>query len=130
MSVIHGIVIDCHDPHRVAAFWQQVLGYEVRQSTPDWVSLRPLHNASPYLSFDAVPERKNVKNRMHLDIRPVNRNQKEERERLESLGASTVRLVDENPDDIHYVMADPEGNEFCLLEAGHPRETNRSHDKT
>lgn len=114
MTVIHGVVVDCADPERVSAFWQAVLGWEYRRRSPDWHSLAN-PNGWPHLSFGVVPEGKVVKNRVHLDIRPESGTLEDERARLERLGATTLRLVDENPDDVHYIMADPEGNEFCIL---------------
>lgn len=115
MPVIHGIVIDCASPIPLGEFWRAVLGWEYRRHSEGWVSLEN-PAGGPHLSFDQVPEAKSVKNRVHLDIRPVERSREEERERLESLGATTLQLVDDNPQDVHYIMADPEGNEFCLLE--------------
>jgi hypothetical protein len=120
MSRIHGIVIDCENPLTLGVFWQAVLGWEYWSRAEDWVSLANPDPNDPNLSCDRVPEAKVVKNRVHLDIRPVDCTMEEERQRLESLGASTQRLVDDNPDDIHYIMADPEGNEFCLLEPVEP----------
>ncbi len=114
MTVIHGIVVDCADPEKVSTFWKAVLGWQYRRKTVDWHSLAN-PNGNPHLSFGTVPEGKTVKNRVHLDIRPQHRSVDEERERLEALGATTLRLVDDNPEDVHYIMADPEGNEFCLL---------------
>jgi hypothetical protein len=116
MAIIHGIVIDCANPIDLGAFWQSVLGWEYRRRARDWVSLANPEPGGPHLSFDSVPEGKSVKNRVHLDIRPVGRTRAEERARLESLGATVLRLVEDNPDDVHEIMADPEGNEFCLLE--------------
>lgn len=116
MTLIHGVVVDCADPGKLSEFWRQVLGYEYRhREEDDWCSLQPAGGGGPYLSFDKVPEGKVVKNRVHLDIRPEGRTRDEERERLEGLGATTLRLVADNPDDVHYIMADPEGNEFCIL---------------
>jgi catechol 2,3-dioxygenase-like lactoylglutathione lyase family enzyme len=115
MPVIHGIVVDCANPEKVARFWREALGYEIRHRGEGWVSLKPPNSDGPFLSFDTVPEGKVVKNRVHLDIRPVGRTMEEERERLEALGATMLRFVDDNPDDPHYIMADPEGNEFCIL---------------
>jgi catechol 2,3-dioxygenase-like lactoylglutathione lyase family enzyme len=115
MPVIHGIVVDCANPEKVARFWREALGYEIRHRGEGWVSLKPPNSDGPFLSFDTVPEGKVVKNRVHLDLRPAGRDREAERERLEALGATTLRLVDDNPLDTHYIMADPEGNEFCLL---------------
>lgn len=115
MTVIHGVVFDCTDPARLAAFWKEVLGYVDRHQGVGWYSLRHPEGVGPFVSFGTVPEGKTVKNRVHLDIRPEGRSRDEERERLEALGATTLRLVEDNPDDIHYIMTDPEGNEFCIL---------------
>jgi len=117
MTVMHGVVFDCADPLRISAFWKDVLEYEYRVSEDDWYSLRnPRSSDAPFVSFQTVSEAKAVKNRIHLDIRPEGRTRDEERTRLEALGATTLRLVDDNPQDIHYIMADPEGNEFCILD--------------
>jgi len=68
---------------------------------------------TPTIVFVPVPERKSVKNRVHIDVNPIDRTQAEEVERLEALGA---RRVDVGQGDVGWVvMADPEGNEFCVL---------------
>lgn len=115
MTVVHGIVFDCADPARLATFWKGVLGYVDRHQRSRWYSLAHSEGIGPFISFAKVPEGKVVKNRVHLDIRPENRSREDEKDRLEALGATTLRLVDDSPDDIHYIMADPEGNEFCVL---------------
>ncbi len=56
-----------------------------------------------------------LQNRIHLDSWPEGRSRDEERARREHLGATTLRLVDDNPDDVHSILADPEGNEFGVL---------------
>ena len=114
MTVMHGVVVDCANPELVSGFWHQVFGWEYRRRSETWHSLRN-PAGGPHLGFQAVPEGKVVKNRVHLDIRPSERSMEAERERLESLGATALRLVDDDPSDVHYIMADPEGNEFCLL---------------
>ena len=115
MTMIHAVVFDCADPVKVSGFWRAALGYEEGVTRDDWCTLRHPHGVGPQLSFDTVPEGKAVKNRVHLDIRPEGRTREEERVRLERLGATALRLVDDNPEDVHYIMADPEGNEFCIL---------------
>ncbi len=70
------------------------------------------------LSFATVPEGKVVKNRVHLDIRPETGTLDEEQERIERLGATTLRFLDKGQWS-HYIMADPEGNEFCILSPEH-----------
>jgi hypothetical protein len=118
MTVIHGIVVDCHDPRSLAAFWGEALGYESRMDEPEWVSLRKPGGGAPFLSFQLVPEGKVVKNRLHIDIRPDGRGFEEERARLEALGARTLQFFDKG-EWSHYIMADPEDNEFCLLTPEH-----------
>lgn len=113
-SLIHGVVMDCADPEKLASFWKAALNWEYRTTTPDegWVSLQSPDGTGPFLSFGTVPEDKAVKNRVHLDIRPTfGEGWEAERQRLEALGATTLQYFE----DAHYIMADPEGNEFCLL---------------
>jgi glyoxalase superfamily protein len=114
--------VDCHDPRAVAAFWCAVLGYRILSEeeqlveigidplTPEIVRPAPI---PPTIVFVVVPEDKVVKNRMHIDVNPIDATQEEEVERLIALGA---RRVDIGQGDVHWVvMADPEGNEFCVL---------------
>ena len=121
MTIFHGVVFDCASAKDLSAFWQAALGWEYRHNRPEdgWVSLqRPGGATGGFISFGEVPEGKVVKNRVHIDIRPdANATREEEHERLERLGATTLRLVDDHgtPELAHYIMADPEGNEFCLL---------------
>lgn len=118
MAVIHGVVIDCANPTTLAAFWREALGYEPRMEESAWVSLRRPGGGAAFLSFQLVPEGKAVKNRVHLDIRPEGSGFEEERARLEALGATTLHFFDKG-EWSHYIMADPEGNEFCLLTPEH-----------
>lgn len=137
---IGNVVFDCSDPGRVATFWGAALGYEVgelplemRQELLDaGVTEEELGDRSvaedparegPRLFFQRVPEPKSVKNRVHLDINatPGRRARKEEvdteKERLVALGATTIRQHDQQwgpYPEYHWVMADPEGNEFCV----------------
>lgn len=122
MTVIHGVVIDSAEPHKLAEFWRQVLGWEYRMQEDDWCSLRRPGERSPFLSFQLVPEGKVIKNRVHLDIRPLDGTLDEEQERIEALGATVVVFFDKG-EWSHYVMADPEGNEFCILSPEHVRAT-------
>jgi predicted enzyme related to lactoylglutathione lyase len=105
------IVIDCHDPVRLAEFWQRVLGgYIVRQSH-DWVALEPPTGLT--VSFQWVPETKTVKNRVHLDIDVGD--MLEATAAAEAAGATRVGEVVYDELGGFQVMADPEGNEFCLI---------------
>jgi predicted enzyme related to lactoylglutathione lyase len=121
MTVIHGVVIDCADASVLSAFWQAVLGWEFRMREPDWCSLRN-PAGGPHLSFQQVPEGKVVKNRVHLDIRPETGTLEEELRRIEALGARSLQFFDKG-EWSHWIMADPEGNEFCILSPEHARAT-------
>ncbi|BFP51073.1 VOC family protein [Streptomyces sp. CMC78] len=118
------LAIDCADPAALARFWCAVLGYEVQDAdeddgvvmigspeVPEGKS-RP-GPVPPALTFARVPEGKTVKNRLHIDVNPTDRERGEEVERLLALGA---RRADVGQGDAHWVvLADPEGNEFCVL---------------
>lgn len=90
------------------------LGYEVADRNGTWVQLRDPHGVGPPLAIDPVPESKIVKNRVHLDLQPPD-TMGAEVARLEALGARVLAVVD-NDGRIHTVMADPEGNEFCVIQ--------------
>jgi predicted enzyme related to lactoylglutathione lyase len=109
------IVIDCNDPPRVAQFWCDVLGWKL-QTTENgdlWASATGDYTARPFLVFEPVTELKTVKDRIHIDVNPTGCDQEEELERLLALGATRV---DVGQGDVPWiVLADPEGNEFCLL---------------
>jgi Glyoxalase-like domain len=117
------VVVDCHDPKALAAFWCEVLGYHVMDEQEDLVEIagpEPTVKEAraapipPTILFARVPESKTVKNRLHLDVTPYDRTRQEEVERLLALGA-THADVGQGP-DVHWtVLADPEGNEFCVL---------------
>src|SRR5581483_2537067 len=113
-AVLREVIIDCTDPRAVAAFWAQVLGWSVQESDDVlWMS----ESGEPFpdllLVFVAVPEPKSAKNRVHLDVNPIGCDQDEEVARLIGRGA---RRVDVGQGDVPWVvLADPEGNEFCVL---------------
>jgi hypothetical protein len=123
------LAIDCADPIGLARFWCSVLGYEVQDQDQDdgivtiGSPLVPegknrLGPVSPALTFARVPEAKTVKNRLHIDVNPTDREQDEEVRRLLDLGA---RHVDVGQGDVSWVvLADPEGNEFCVLAGRRP----------
>ncbi len=112
-STIYTITIDCAEPRRLADFWAQVLGYEVAYDEDDEeeVAIEAPEGDCPALLFGRVPESKTVKNRIHLDLNPDD--QEVEVRRLEQLGATTVDIGQK--DVTWVVLADPEGNEFCVL---------------
>ncbi len=105
------IVIDCHDPVSLAQFWQKLLGgYVVRQSH-EWVSLEP--PAGLTVAFQLVPEDKVAKNRVHLDVDV--HDLADATAAAEAAGATRVGEVVYDELGGFQVMADPEGNEFCLV---------------
>ncbi|HEX6149224.1 VOC family protein [Nocardioides sp.] len=111
--------LDTTDPDRIGSFWEQALGWRRTYDTADQVVLEPpagspQDGVAPDLLFLRVPEGKTVKNRWHPDLRPID--QAAEVARLEGLGASRVDVG--QADDVSWVvMADPDGNEFCVLRA-------------
>ena len=109
---IDWLAVDCSDAPSLAGFWAAALDYKVLDDEdPDEVLVVPRLGAGTRLIFLKVPEGKSVKNRLHLDLRPDDRDA--EVERLIGLGA---RKVDIGQGDVTWVvMADPEGNEFCVL---------------
>jgi len=136
------VTIDCADPRALSLFWNEVLGYETPPPPPGFASwddfsaslppeLRNSASASedpagagPRVFFQRVPEPRTVKNRVHLDVRAAPGLRGEERmaaleaecARLVALGASRLQRHEPAPPmgAGHIVMADPEGNEFCL----------------
>ena len=115
------LMIDYHDPKRVADFWRQVLDYQViddPDESDELIELAEAPGAMPTLVFCKVPEEKSVKNRLHIDVSPRDREQDAEVERILALGA---RRIDIGQGDVSWVvMADPEGNEFCVLRTRRP----------
>jgi hypothetical protein len=104
-------VIDCHDPEALAAFWCQVLSYQVVFRNEREVDIAPGPTCFPGLAFLRVTGRKAVKNRLHIDLNPAD--QQAEVQRLLALGATRTDIGQGNAEWV--VMADPEGNEFCAL---------------
>jgi predicted enzyme related to lactoylglutathione lyase len=110
------IVVDAEDPARLARWWAEALGYQLVHEEPDEVEIRRTPDALPGLLFTPVPEAKVVKNRLHIDLRPDD--QEAEVERLVNMGA---RPADIGQRDVSWVvLADPEGNEFCVLSSRKP----------
>jgi predicted enzyme related to lactoylglutathione lyase len=106
------LVVDSQDPPRLARWWAEALGYQITYEKPDEVEIRRTPEALPGLIFVPVPESKTVKNRLHIDLRPSD--QEAEVERLVNMGARHVDVG--QGDDVSWVvLADPEGNEFCVL---------------
>jgi hypothetical protein len=114
---IQNVSIDSLDPSRIAAFWAEALGWRITFDDGDEVVLEPPvgsreEGVVPDIVFLLTPDGHVVKNRVHLDLRPSD--QVAEVERLIGLGASRVDIG--QPSDCTWVvLADPEGNEFCIL---------------
>jgi catechol 2,3-dioxygenase-like lactoylglutathione lyase family enzyme len=122
----YSVVIDCADVAAQGRWWAEALGWHIVYETPDELGLVPPHalakgdsipveERAPGLVFVPVPEGKQVKNRLHFDLAPrVHDDQAAEVARLERLGAKRVD-VGQGATQSWVVMADPEGNEFCVL---------------
>jgi len=113
-SRISAIAIDAVHPRLVADFWCNVLSWHVVDEDDGGISIAPTDGAWPTIDVFRVPESKSVKNRLHLDLRADGVATPAEVERLISLGAHRVH-VGQGPDVSWVVLADPEGNEFCIL---------------
>jgi predicted enzyme related to lactoylglutathione lyase len=115
---IHNVTVDAHDAYAQSVWWTQVIGWQQDPNDPNepdhthcWIGPG---DGSPGLLFINVPESKTIKNRVHLDVQPTDGTRDEEVERLVGLGA-TIAADHRQPDGRGFVvMADPEGNEFCV----------------
>jgi len=110
------VVVDAVDPGRLARWWAEVLDFRIDFEDPDEVVISADGNGHPAIVFVAVPEAKLAKNRLHLDLDPDDRDA--EVERLVNMGARHVDVGQAG--DAHWVvLADPEGNEFCIQRGTH-----------
>lgn len=117
------LAIDCADPDGLARFWCAVLDYVVQEEDGELVTIGSPQvpegrnrrgPVPPTLTFARVPEGKTVKNRLHIDLNPTDRGRDEEVRRLLDLGAQHVD-VGQTGEESWVTLADPEGNEFCVL---------------
>jgi|SRR5579859_715846 len=106
------LVIEARDPRSIARFWAAVLDQQVLYESDDEVIVGSDEHCYPGFCFVPVPERKIFKNRLHIDLDPDDRDA--EVERIIALGARRAD-VGQAPDATWAVLADPEGNEFCVL---------------
>ena len=114
-STIKYMTFDCHNPLLLAEFWSAVLEYETENwPVIDGATSKPRDGGVPHIAFIKPPEAKTAKNRLHLDIQPVDGAMESEVERLVELGATRIDVFNE-PSETWTVMNDPEGNEFCVL---------------
>lgn len=119
MLRIQCVTVDAEDPLQMAEFWRDVLSWRITFTSDDEVVLEPAQGSpeegiSPDLLFIKVSDSKVVKNRLHFDLRPAD--QSAEVDRIISLGGRKVD-IGQGPDVTWIVMADIEGNEFCVLRA-------------
>jgi hypothetical protein len=115
---IETVTIDCADGPRLADFWMAALGYELAASDGDWRLIADPAGRGVKVALDPVPEGKVVKNRVHLDIFPTEPGPAAwvtEVGRLVALGATRYRYLAESPEEAHWILHDPEGNEFCCV---------------
>ena len=105
------LVVDSQDPQRQARFWAAVLDWEI-EADGDEVEVMPRDGTGTTLLFVTAPEPKAGKNRLHIDLRPDDRDA--EVERILALGATRAD-VGQTGEESWVVLADPEGNEFCVL---------------
>jgi hypothetical protein len=113
------LVIDCHDHVLLGTFWSRVLGYEItgQSDGPTYyqVELQGPDGAGPTILIDRTPDQKVCKNRLHIDVNATDRSQAEEVERIIALGATRADIG--QGEQSWVVLADPEGNEFCVLQS-------------
>jgi catechol 2,3-dioxygenase-like lactoylglutathione lyase family enzyme len=115
-SRLVALCFDANDPLRLARFWAEALYWHLGTETRDEVGLVPTDDTRFRIVFRPVAETKVSKGRIHLDLTTTSvDDQMESVERLVALGARPVD-VGQGPDDPHVVLADPEGNEFCIIE--------------
>jgi hypothetical protein len=111
------LVVDSRDPEALAAFWAAVLDYRVLSREEGAIEIGPeagFGGTAPTLVFAPVPDPTPGKVRLHVDLSPTDRDQNEELDRLLGLGAVPTDIGQTGEENWH-VLADPEGNEFCLL---------------
>jgi catechol 2,3-dioxygenase-like lactoylglutathione lyase family enzyme len=115
------LIVDCADPERLATFWSAALGYEKVHHFGHYTMLTRAGPGFPRMALQQVPEPKATKNRVHLDI--IEADIEAEATRLETLGARRLeggrrREALDTAVVNWIVMADPEGNEFCVCDGG------------
>lgn len=115
VSVVQNVAIDCADAYELARFWSGVTGRPLHpEDRPGDREVQVLLAEGPVLHFNQVPEAETIKNRIRLCLRPET-SREQEVDRLLGLGATLV-ADHRNPDGAGWaVLADPEGNEFCVL---------------
>ena len=107
------LCIDCKDPRSLAQFWSAILDWTIEEDDEgeDYIYIEG--SSEPGIAFIKVPEGKTVKNRLHIDVTPTDGTRDQEVERVLGLGATRVDIG--QGEQRWVVLADPEGNEFCIL---------------
>jgi catechol 2,3-dioxygenase-like lactoylglutathione lyase family enzyme len=117
-SILVALAFDANEPLRLARFWAGVLGWEMVNDGPDGFALLPNDDTGFRIEFFATEQRKVGPNRMHFDLTSTSlEGQQQTVARSLALGAQHID-VGQRPDEGHVVLADPEGNEFCVIEPG------------
>jgi len=124
MLTVGSIVFRVEDLGRQAAFWSAALDYVPREEEPDddFILLRPRDGSGPNISLDLRPSEVHLPPRIHLDL--YTEDQPGEVARLKRLGATEVHWDKRPPDADYVIMADPEGNRFCVIDTS-PVEPDR-----
>jgi predicted enzyme related to lactoylglutathione lyase len=108
---VSSVMIDCHDPEALFAFWSALTGIEIAARYPGYIFGSKVPGSHIGIAFQQVPEDKTVKNRLHLDL--AHEDPEAFIVMVEELGGS--RIQDHETSGFHWtVLADPEGNEFCV----------------
>ena len=112
------LVLDAHDPDLLARFWCTVLGYVELDRVDGSIEIGPpeagFGGPQPTIVFDRTDDPKSGKLRLHIDVNATDRDQEAELDRLLAAGARRADIGQTGNESWH-VLADPEGNEFCLL---------------
>ncbi|MEU3691413.1 VOC family protein [Streptomyces narbonensis] len=121
---ISELIVDCVDPARLAVFWSEVLGYvELGRDDDGSIEIGPpgtgFGGPQPTMILSPSSDPRTGKLRLHIDVNPTDRDQDAELARLLALGARPADVGQDGTENWH-VLADPEGNEFCLLRARIP----------
>lgn len=117
-SNLFAVCFDANDPLRLARFWAGVLGWEMADDPDDSITLLPSDDTGFRIRFASTQEQKAGQNQMHFDLTSTSlEDQQQTVERALGLGARHID-IGQRPDEEHVVLADPEGNEFCVIEPG------------
>lgn len=129
-SFISHTTVDCHNAYELSEWWKQVLGYVDIDGDPNLPGHEECMIVSPETGhkvlFIEVPDQKRVKNRIHFDVQPHTGTRDEEVARVVALGATEIddQRDHHGPGIGWVVLADPEGNEFCILRSAEERAAN------